>query len=169
MEDWKGDQIDQLAEVLRAAIYAGASISFITPFSLDEARVFWDAKAKQVRSGGRRVINALDGDRIVGTVQLDLDTPPNQQHRAEIAKLLVHPDARRQGIARKLMVAIEDAAHAAGRTLVTLDTATGGPAELLYRSMGYSVAGVIPNFARGSLTPELHGTTIMYKELAPVS
>ncbi|HEX6739118.1 MAG TPA: GNAT family N-acetyltransferase [Vicinamibacteria bacterium] len=102
---------------------------------------------------------------IVGTVTLDLGTPPNQRHRAEVAKLLVHPVARRRGIARALMIALEAVARAEGRTLLTLDTWTGREAESLYRSLGYVVAGVIPRYARGSLTPELEGTTIMYKDL----
>jgi GNAT superfamily N-acetyltransferase len=112
------------------------------------------------------VLVARAGDRIVGTVQLDLSVPPNQQHRAEVAKLLVHPSARRRGIARALMVALEAAARSERRTLLTLDTWTGGSAEPLYLSLGYVVAGVIPRYARGSLTPRLEPTTIMYKELA---
>ena len=99
-------------------------------------------------------------------MQLDLATPPNQPHRAEVTKLLVHPEARRQGIARQLMVALEETARSARRTLLTLDTWTGSHAEQLYRSLGYTVVGVIPRYARGSITKELDGTTIMYKELA---
>ena len=114
----------------------------------------------------RRILVARQNGRIVGTVQLDLDTPPNQPHRAEVTKLLVHPEARRQGIARQLMVALEEAARSARRTLLTLDTWTGSHAEQLYRSLGYTVVGVIPRYARGSITKELDGTTIMYKELA---
>jgi ribosomal protein S18 acetylase RimI-like enzyme len=98
--------------------------------------------------------------------QIDLATPPNQQHRAEVLKLLVHPWARRRGIARALMLAIEAVAQAEGRTLLTLDTWTGSAAEVLYLSLGYVAAGVIPRYARGSLTPELEPTTIMYKHLA---
>jgi ribosomal protein S18 acetylase RimI-like enzyme len=82
-------------------------------------------------------------------------------------KLLVHPQARRQGIARRLMVALEDLARASGRTLLTLDTWTGSHAEALYQSLGYTTVGIIPRYARGSITPELDATTIMYKELAP--
>ena len=93
--------------------------------------------------------------------------PPNQRHRAEVVKLLVHPDARRQGIARQLMIALETVARTEGRTLLTLDTWTGGYAESLYRSLGYVVVGVIPRFARGSTTPDLEATTIMFKELSP--
>jgi ribosomal protein S18 acetylase RimI-like enzyme len=119
-----------------------------------------------VRARTRRVVVARWDARIVGTVQLDPQST-NQQHRAEVAKLLVHPAARRRGVARALMMALEAIAHAEGRTLLTLDTWTGGYAESLYRSLGYVSAGVIPRYARGSLTPDLEGTTIMYKELAP--
>src|SRR5262249_4151946 len=106
--------------------------------------------------------------RIVGTVQIDCATPPNQAHRAEVLKLLVHPSTRRHGIARALMIAIEEIARADGRTLLTLDTWTGSHAELLYRSLGYVTVGVIPRYARGSLTPELEPATLMYKELPPL-
>ncbi len=176
IEEWRPDlsgpsldrDIDMLAEVLRAVVYVGAGVSFVVPFSLDDARAFWiETVLPGVRARTRRVVVArLDG-RIVGTVQLDLSVPPNQLHRAEVAKLLVHPTARRRGIARALMVALEATALSAGRTLLTLDTWTGGHAELLYRSLGYVTVGVIPRYARGSLTPELEPTTIMYKELAP--
>jgi ribosomal protein S18 acetylase RimI-like enzyme len=118
-----------------------------------------------VRAQIRHVIVARAADRIVGSVQLDFAWPPNQQHRADVAKLLVHPDARRRGIARALMLALEALARSERRTLLTLDTWTGSHAEALYRSLGYVEVGVIPRFARGSLTPELEPTTIMYKEL----
>jgi ribosomal protein S18 acetylase RimI-like enzyme len=175
-------EIGMLAAILHAVVYAGAGVSFFTPFSIDEARAFWvDKVLPQVRAGTRRVVVARliemgnsergkgkeekrDG-RIIGTVQLDLDMPPNQQHRGAVAKLLVHPDARRRGIARALMRALEDIARSEGRTLLTLDTVSGSNAESLYRSLDFIVVGVIPRYARASLTPELEGTTIMYKEL----
>jgi ribosomal protein S18 acetylase RimI-like enzyme len=155
---------------LRAVVYDGAGVSFVVPFSLAESRAFWvDKVLPGVRARTRRVVVARDGDeRIVGTVQLDIATPPNQQHRGEVAKLLVHPSARQRGIARALMVALEAIALAEGRTLLTLDTWTGSVAEGLYRSMGYTAVGVIPRYARGSLTPELEPATIMYKELTSV-
>jgi ribosomal protein S18 acetylase RimI-like enzyme len=158
--------LDQLALVLHASVHAGASVSFIEPFSLDEARAFWTEKVLPgVRAGGRRVLIARRDGHIAGTVQLILDTPPNQQHRAEVAKLLVHPDARRLGIARQLMCALEEIARAESRTLLTLDTRTGDRAEPLYLSMGYVTAGVIPRYARAPHSPELEATTVMYKEL----
>jgi len=177
VEQWRVDasrsasvdtEIDMLAEVLRAVVYAGAGVSFFTPFSIEEARAFWvDKVLAQARAGTRRVLVARLDERIVGTVQLDLEMPPNQQHRAAVAKLLVHPDARRRGIARALMIALEEIARTERRTLLTLDTVSGSNAELLYRSLGFIAAGLIPRFARGALTPELEATTIMYKELTP--
>jgi hypothetical protein len=161
--------IDALARVLHAVVHDGAGVSFILPFSLDDARTFWnDSVLPLVHAGRRRVlVIRLDGD-IAGTVQLDLSMPPNQQHRAEVMKLLVHPAARRRGFARALMIALEDVAREDGRTLLTLDTWTGGAAERLYRSLGYVTVGVIPRFARPSTTAGLEPTTIMYKELGSV-
>ena len=159
------EDIERLAEVLHAAVHAGASVSFVVPFSLDDARAFWRDVLPHIAAGTRRVLIArLDG-KIAGTVQLDLATPPNQRHRAEVLKLLVHPDARRRGIARALMLALEDVARAEGRTLLTLDTRTGDRAEPLYLSLGYVLAGIIPSYARGPLCPDLEPTSFMYKQL----
>jgi ribosomal protein S18 acetylase RimI-like enzyme len=175
IEEWRPEpdgapgfdrDIDMLAGILRAVVYDGAGVSFVVPFSLEEARAFWmEQVVPGVRARTRRVIIARDGDRIVGTVQLDFAWPPNQQHRGDVAKLLVHPAARRRGLARALMLRLEEVARAEGRTLLTLDTWTGSHAESLYRSLGYIVVGVIPRFARGSLTSELEPTTVMYKDL----
>jgi ribosomal protein S18 acetylase RimI-like enzyme len=161
------DATEGLAELLRAVVAAGASVSFVMPFSLEEARAFWTGKVEPgVRGGTRRVLVARQGERVVGTVQLDMGTPPNQQHRADVAKLLVHPDARRQGIARMLMERIEEIARAESRLLLTLDTVRGNSAEALYRSMDYQVAGIIPGYARSALTPELEDTVLFWKKLA---
>ena len=171
IEEWRPDSqterdLDMLAAVLHAAVHAGASVSFILPFSMPEAREFWRAKVlPSVMNESSRVFVARAGDRIVGVVQLDLDSPPYQQHRAEVRKLIVDPAVRRRGIARALMLALEDAARREGRTLLTLDTRTGDSAEPLYLALGYNAAGVIPNYARGPATPELEPTTFMYKEL----
>jgi GNAT superfamily N-acetyltransferase len=174
IEEWVPDrpggslevELGMLAELLHAVVHGGAGVSFFVPFSIEDARAFWSDKVLLgVRARTRRVVVARLNARIVGTVQLDLATPPNQRHRAEVAKLLVHPDARRRGIARDMMMALEAIALAEGRTLLTLDTVTGSRAEPLYLSLGYNAVGVIPRYARGSLTPELESTTIMYKEL----
>lgn len=177
IEEWRpdgpgaaapGHDLDMLADVLHAVVYDGAGVSFVVPFSPDEARAFWvDQVLPGVRARTRRVLVARQDGRIVGTAQLDTAMPPNQRHRAEVSKMLVHPVARRRGIARALMVALEDIARSDGRTLLTLDTWTGSHAERLYESLGYVVVGVIPRFARGSLTPTLEPATFMYKELAP--
>jgi len=152
--EWRPDQldapsvegdIDMLGEVLHATVHCGAGVSFVVPFSLDEARAFWrDKVLPAARARTRRVLLARQGRRIVGTVQLELALPPNQRHRAEVAKLLVHPGARRRGIVRALMKALEAVARSEGRTLLTLDTVTGSYAEPLYLSLGYVPVGVIP-------------------------
>jgi GNAT superfamily N-acetyltransferase len=159
--------VDMLAEILRAVVYGGAGVSFVVPFSMEESRSFWrESVLPGVLTGTRRVLVARDGPRIVGTVQMDLAVPPNQRHRTEVTKLLVHPDARRRGIARALMGALEALARSEGRTLLTLDTWTGSHAEKLYQSLRYVTVGVIPRYARGSLTPQLEPATFMYKELS---
>lgn len=165
---WEAD-LNALAEVLHAVVRAGGGVSFILPFSLDEARAFWiDKVLPGARSGARRVLVARMEDEIVGTVQLLLDMPPNQRHRAEVAKLLVHPKARGRGVARALMEAVEQVARAEGRTLITLDTRTGDSAEALYLSMGYIMVGVIPRYSRSVAGTELEAASVMYKELASV-
>ena len=156
----------ELGALLHACVHAGASISFVLPFSEDDATAFWgDSVLPAVRDGTRLLLVARAGERIVGAVQLDYDTPPNQPHRAEIRKLMVHPSARRRGIARALMAGVERHARRLGRSLLTLDTRTGDGAEPLYTSLGYATAGVIPGFARDPIHDRLDATTIMYKAL----
>jgi GNAT superfamily N-acetyltransferase len=177
IEEWRPDlaapaaiarDVDMLAGVLHAVVHGGAGVSFIVPFSLDDARAFWNgAVLPGVIGRRRRMLVARCDGRIVGTVQLDPAWAPNQPHRAEVLKLLVHPDARRRGIARALMVALEALARDNGWTLLTLDTWTGQAGEQLYRALGYTAVGSIPRFARGSTTPELEPATIMYKDLEP--
>ena len=178
IEEWLPDrdgstldaELDMLAIVLHAVVHTGAGVSFVVPFTVEEARAFWTENVLPgVRARTRRVLVARVNGRIIGTAQIDLATPPNQRHRAEVLKLLVHPSARRGGIARALMIALERVALAEGRTLLTLDTWTGSAAEALYRSLGYTVVGVIPGYARGSLTPDLEPATFMYKELATLT
>lgn len=156
----------RLAEILHACVHAGASVSFILPFSMEDALAFWTGPVARALAGGRRrlLVARVEG-AIVGTVMLDWDTPPNQAHRAEVAKMLVHPASRRRGIARALMAAIEDEARAQGRWLITLDTAVGHGAQPMYERMGYAVAGVIPEFALAPEGGRFDGTVYMYKLL----
>lgn len=160
--------IEMLGDVLHACVQAGAAVNFILPFSIDDAVVFWrDKVLPAVIAGSCRVLVARIGERIVGTVQLDLATPPNQSHRVEARKLLVHPEARRRGVARMLMAALEGHARDARRSLITLDTRTGDFAEALYLSMGYISVGVIPRYSWSPDLSRLEAATLMYKELSP--
>jgi hypothetical protein len=155
-----------LGALMHACVLDGASIGYVLPFSAAEAEAFWIEKVLPgVRDGTRVLLVAQADGRIAGSVQLDRDTPPNQPHRAEVRKLLVHPDCRRRGIARALMAALERQARALGRSLLTLDTRTGDAAEPLYASLGYATAGVIPGWCRDTVTERLDSTTIMYKAL----
>lgn len=160
-------EIEALAELLHHCVHAGASISFILPFTMHDARAYWrDGVAPSLAAGKRHLIAAhLDGE-LVGAVQLDLDMPPNQRHRCEVTKLLVHPDTRRQGVGNKLLMAAERVARSEGRSLLTLDTRRGDAAEMLYRNLGYEIVGIIPHFARAPDAERLDDTVIMYKELA---
>jgi len=159
-------QVRELGALLHACVHAGASISFVLPFTVEESEAFWsDTVRPAVRDGSRLLLVIHKGGRIAGSVQLDYDTPPNQRHRAEVRKLLVHPDFRRQGIARALMAEVERRASQLGRRLITLDTRTGDMAETLYASLGYQTAGVIPDFCRDPFEDRLDSTTIMYKAL----
>jgi ribosomal protein S18 acetylase RimI-like enzyme len=164
--DRLAEDIRLLGDLLYDCVHDGAAVSFILPFSREEAATFWRNRVlPAVQDGTCRVVIARREEQIVGTVQVDLATPPNQPHRGEIKKLLVHPAARRAGIARALMLAIEEQARAARRTLLTLDTASAA-AEHLYASLGYVRVGVIPRFSVKPDATELEGTTVMYKELS---
>jgi ribosomal protein S18 acetylase RimI-like enzyme len=172
IEPWKPDfaaldhDIEMLGDVLHACVVAGASVSFVLPFSHDDAKAFWSGQVlPAVVSQSRCVLVARTGPKIVATVQLDFATPPNQPHRADVKKLLVHPDARRRGIAKSLMSALEVQARKARRSLLTLDAVTAGTAEQLYISLGYVAIGTIPRYALNFNSSVLEATTVMYKEL----
>lgn len=152
-------EIEVLAEILHACVHGGAGVSFVLPFSMDEARAFWRGVE------GRLVLAAREAGKLVGTVSLAPATPPNQPHRTEVAKLLVHPGARRRGVARALMVEAERVARAQGSTLLTLDTVTGDRAELLYRSLGYVLLGVVPGYALAPDGKTLVAASFYYKPL----
>jgi len=158
--------LGELGLLLHACVHDGASIGFILPYTTDDSQAFWSRKVlPAVRDGSRVLLVARAGERITGSVQLNYDTPPNQYHRAEVSKLLVHPEIRRRGIARALMAELELLARQLGRSLLTLDTRTGDAAEPLYTSLGYRTAGVIPGYCRDPFEDRLDPTTIMYKRL----
>lgn len=163
-------RLGELGALLHACVAAGASVNFVWPFTEAVAEDFFVQKVlPAVRAGTRTLwVAEIDG-HIVGTVQLDTATPPNQPHRAEVTKLLVHPDVRRKGIARALMAALEERAGVLGRTLITLDTRTGDAAEPLYASLGYTAVGTIPGYCVDPAGTRLDATTIMYKTLAAPS
>ena len=160
------DHVCELGTLLYACVHDGASISFVLPFTADDSEAFWSNNVlPAVREGTRVLLVARQNGRIVGSVQLDYDMPPNQPHRAEVRKLLVHPTFRRQGIAKALMAELERLASQLRRSLITLDTRTGDKAEPLYTSLGYTTVGVIPSFSRDPIKDQLDPTTIMYKML----
>lgn len=157
--------VDALADVLIDCVEGGASVSFMWPLSRDRARAFWRDVAEGVAHGERALLIAEDeAGAILGTVQLILSQPENQPHRADVAKMLVHRRARRQGVAQRLMTAIEDVAHTEGKTVLVLDTVTGGDAERLYARAGWQRVGMVPNYA---LMPDgaFCGTTFYCKQL----
>ena len=158
-------QLDALADVLIDVVEGGASVSFMLPISRETARKFWRGVADGVARGERVLLVAEDASGIVGTVQLILVQPENQPHRADLAKMLVHRRARRQGLGAALMQAAEDAARAAGKSLIVLDTASA-QAERLYARQGWVRCGVIPGYA---LLPQggLCDTTYFYRVLQP--
>lgn len=140
-------RLDALAAVLADCVAGGASVSYMAPFSEEQAREAFAAWADEVERNRRLLLAAFLGDTIVGTVQVVFATPPNQPHRADVAKLLVHRAARRRGVAQLLMEHAEAEARSEGRTLLVLDTVTGDDAERLYTRLGWTRVGVIPNYA----------------------
>jgi len=157
-------QIDELATVLIDCVEGGASVSFMHPLSRERALAFWRRVAQGVAADERALIVAEDARGLCGTVQLVLDQPENQPHRAELSKMLVHRRARRRGLGAALMRAAEAAARDCGKTLLVLDTAND-EAERLYERLGWTRVGVIPDYA---LLPHggLCGTTVYYRNLA---
>jgi GNAT superfamily N-acetyltransferase len=157
--------VEALADVLIDCVEGGASVSFMLPLPREKAVAFWRSVASGVERGERVLVIAEDGKgQVLGTVQLVLSMPDNQQHRGDIAKMLVHSKARRRGIAQRLMAAIEDEARKEGRTVLVLDTVTGGDAERLYERAGWQRVGVIPKYALMP-TGEFCATTVFFKHL----
>lgn len=159
------DVIAALSEILIETVASGGSVSFMHPLAPEVAAEFWARSLAAADSGKRVVLGALyDDGQLVGTVTLDLDLPPNQPHRAEIAKMMTRAKWRRRGIAWKLMLEAERVARDRDRTLLTLDTGTDDGAGPLYEKLGFVRAGVIPDYA---FKPHsgLQGTTIYWKRL----
>ena len=161
------EQIGALSAVLIDCVEGGASVSFMSPLSRERADAFWKDVAEGIAAGERILLVAQEqtSGRIVGTVQVVLKQPENQPHRADIAKMLVHRRARKCGIGAALMRAAEEAARMAGKSVLVLDTVTGGDAERLYERVGWSKSGVIPNYA---LWPKggFCDTTVFYKQIS---
>ena len=156
--------LDELAGVLVDCVRGGASVNFMSPYSPDEARRFFDKVASGVASGDIVLLVARLEGRIVGTVQLGLDTPPNQLHRGDVKKMLVHRSARGCGIGAALMEAIEEEARQRGRWLLVLDTVPGESGHRLYLRSGWLQSGTIPDFAQFP-DGRLCDTAIMWKWL----
>jgi GNAT superfamily N-acetyltransferase len=158
-------RVEALAEVLIDCVEGGASVGFMLPLPREKAVAFWRGVANGVARGERVLLVAEDGEgHLVGTVQLVLSMPDNQQHRADVAKMLVHRKARRRGVAQRLMAAVEDAAREEGRTVLVLDTVTGSDAERLYARAGWQRVGVVPKYALMP-TGEFCATTFFFKHL----
>lgn len=157
--------LEPLSDVLSSCVNGGASVSFMLPFNVEKARAFWQKTAASVARAERVVLVAKDSDhKIVGTVQLVIDQPENQPHRADVSKLLVHECARRGGIARALMQRLEEIAVDAQKSVLVLDTATGSGAETFYARCGWQKAGELPRYAYMP-DGELTATSLFYKFL----
>ena len=157
--------VGQLADVLMDCVEGGASVSFMAPLARAQALAFWRRVVADVASGERALLVAEDAQGVCGTVQLVLGQPPNQPHRADLAKMLVHRRARRRGLGTSLMRAAERTALSCGKTLLVLDTVTGSDAARLYGRLGWVAVGEIPRYAllpRGGLV----GTTVFFRDLS---
>jgi GNAT superfamily N-acetyltransferase len=148
--------IPRLGVILADAVNSGAGVSFVLPFNAADGAAYW--------TGAKIIFAAFDAEVMAGTVTLDKAWPPNQPHRADISKMLVHRDYRRKGIGKLLLVALEREARRIGLTLLTFDTVAGSPAEAFYRDLGFTCIGYIPDYAMSS-TGDMDATAIFYKKL----
>jgi len=157
--------VGALADLLKDCVDGGASVSFMHPLTRERATAFWRKVAEGVAAGQRALIVAEDDHGVCGTVQLIFDLPENQPHRADLAKMLVHSRARRQGLGAALLQAAEATARECGKTLLVLDAVTDGDAARLYARLGWVRVGDIPNYA---LFPQggFCSTTVFYRDLA---
>jgi ribosomal protein S18 acetylase RimI-like enzyme len=156
--------VEQLHSLLADCIVSGASVGFLTPINDQEVKSYWESVETELESGTRKLFLAYDNDNVIGAVQLSLCAKANGAHRGEVEKLMVDTRARGKGVSKKLMSLMESAASEMGLSLLVLDTRLGEVASSLYRSIGYTEAGQIPQFARSS-TGELEATVYFFKLL----
>ncbi|MEM8702154.1 MAG: GNAT family N-acetyltransferase [Pseudomonadota bacterium] len=156
--------IGALGRLLKACVEDGAGIGFILPLGREKAEAFWQRQIAALEDGSAFLMVARENEEIAGVVMLSLAPQDNGGHRAEVAKLMVQPNHRRKGLARKLMTAIDGLALSLDRWLLVLDTVTGDRAEKLYPTCGYKMSGIIPDYAYGS-HGTLDATTVFYKDL----
>ncbi len=160
------NSFDDLSLLLKDCVEAGANVNFILPFTAADARHYWQENAYPALKRAERSfwIAKCDG-KIAGTVQLIQKLTPNQPHRAEVTKLLVHPNFRRKGIADELMRTLISEARNQDKSLITLDTVTDSPAQRLYENHGFKLAGIIPGFALEPTGDTLVPTSYMYLQI----
>ena len=158
------DLVEQLHPLLIDCVESGASVGFLTPVNEQEIQSYWSSVETELASGLRKLFLAYDDGSVIGAVQLSLCSKPNGSHRGEVEKLMVHTGARGKGVSKKLMSLMEAVASEINLSLLVLDTRVGDVASLLYRSIGYTEVGQIPQFARSS-TGELEGTVYFFKIL----
>jgi len=159
------NKLPAFATMLKLTVDEGASIGWLPPIKETQAVEYWHSIAEQITADSKILIVALQGETVVGAVQLGLESRENGNHRAEVQKLMVHPAYRRQGIARQLMEKIDPTAKQANRSLLVLDVRKGDPAETLYQQMGFSHVGDIPDYARSTET-QFDTTAYYYKQLS---
>jgi acetyltransferase len=173
MADWNISEIrttpslelfSSLVELLQDAVASGASVGFLAPLATKEARNYWIGALEEVGQGERVILVASANHDVVGCVQLLLSSTANARHRGQVQKLIVLQRARRHGLGRALLVAIEKMAVTKGRSLLVADTPTGGAGEQLYAAAGYTRVGAIPRYLRGP-DGHFHPTTVFYREL----
>jgi GNAT superfamily N-acetyltransferase len=158
------DNAKNLADLLVDVVDDGASLGFLVPFDQHAAAAWWLSREPAVADGSLIVWAAHGSDGITGTISLALEPKPNGRHRAEIVKLMVHRDARGQGLGRALLTTAEETAAESGATLLLLDTVTGSAAEQLYRAAGWTRFGIVPDYAAGP-TGSLEDGSFFYKQL----
>lgn len=159
-----GAQMWAFVALLQDSVDSGASVGFLPPLDAPAAVQYWNELIYDLQDGVVVLLAVYDGDILLGSVQLTPARQANGQHRAEVNKLMVHTTARRLGLGKMLMAAVEEKARELGRTLLVLDTRKGDVSETLYRGLGYEAAGEIPGYAR-SAGGELHTTVMFYKNL----